>query len=99
MEQGSVCGAWRAFFSELSASMFRDDRPPLFINPFYMSEEYCSRASRIAFDKSKQLFSRQWNIRHLASFMCCIEQTNNYQNAINITAPPASQNLVKGGSP
>jgi hypothetical protein len=99
MEQGSVCGAWRAPFSELSASVFRDDRPPLFMNSFYMSEKYCSRASRLAFDKSKELFSRQWNIRPLASSMCCIEQTNNYQNAINITAPPASQNLVKGGSP
>jgi hypothetical protein len=31
--------------------------------------------------------------------MCCIEQTNKFQNTINTIAPPASQNLVKGGSP
>jgi hypothetical protein len=39
------------------------------------------------------------NIRHLAQSMCCIEQTIDYQKDTNTTAPPASQNLVKGGSP
>jgi hypothetical protein len=50
-------------------------------------------------DHIKQTFSQQWNVRFLVQFMCHIEQISNYQYGINAAAPPASQNLVKGGSP
>jgi hypothetical protein len=51
------------------------------------------------FDESQQFSSLHWNIRHSVQPMCCIEQTFNSQCGTNNSAPPASQNLVKGGSP
>jgi hypothetical protein len=78
--------------------MMRDDRPPVILNLLHPRTKYRSRPSWIALDRSQPIFAPQWPIHSLVQSMCCIAQTLKSQKGINTAAPPASQNLVKGGS-
>src|ERR1700686_4607288 len=99
MEPGSIREAWRSSLTAASTALYEMSALLSFLDPLHLSAEYRSRPFRIALDRSKQVFSRHCNARIFVQLMCCIEQTHNSLSSINTTAPPASQNLVKGGSP